>query len=262
MSLLKAALEGELVGQQENPAPQASEKEMLELKGPLSEVFSQALQKAYARPTSSDAPESGVATESQANDALAIAQLVNDMEMANAATPSDGNSTTVYGVAANDVKPEDIVEVSQDLAEGADNFAIVMDATQPSVNGSDSSAPSERVEYFAKALEALAEAYGVKVFPSLEAFAADWVAKKQIATEAKKEPSAEERAEQKKFNALSFKISDHAVAIAKRIDKALKAGYKVRFGRGPKESVCVYVSGKNPAGGPAIENMAGTEYND
>jgi hypothetical protein len=179
MSLLKAALEGELVAQQEAPAQGASDKEMLELKGPLSEVFSAALQKAYARPTSADAPQSEVATESQANDALAIAQLVNDVELSNAATPSDGNATTVYGVAANDVKPEDIVEVSQDLSDGADNFAIVIDATQPSVNGSDSSVPTERVQYFASALEALAEAYGVKVYPSLEAFAADWVAKKR-----------------------------------------------------------------------------------
>ncbi|SAK59460.1 hypothetical protein AWB81_01849 [Caballeronia arationis] len=182
MSLLKAALEGEFVGQQETPAQGASDKEMLELKGPLSEVFSQALAQAYARPTSNDPPEGGVATESQANDALAIAQLVNDVEMAGAATPSDGNSTVVYGVAASDVKPENIVEVSKDLADrdlDEAEFVLVMDATNPSVNGDDSGVPTERIEYLGKALEALAEAYGVKVYPSLEAFAAAWVAKKR-----------------------------------------------------------------------------------
>ena len=92
--------------------------------------------------------------------------------------------TTVYGVSAADVKPEDIVEVSQDLAArgqhgtGPDNYVVVMDATQPSVNGSDSSNPEPRVVELGQALETLVHAWGSKVYPSLEAFAKDWLARR------------------------------------------------------------------------------------
>jgi hypothetical protein len=189
-SLLKAALEGEIVEMLDTQSPKPVEdKDIMELKGPLSEVFSKALAKAYARndpltdKSGQDAtPGDQTALESQANDALAIAQLVNDVQMSNAATPADGNALTVYGVAANDVKPENIVEVSQDLAGrdlDASDFILVMDATNPSVNGTDSGTPDERVEFYGKALEGLAEAYGVKVYPSLEAFAEAWVADKK-----------------------------------------------------------------------------------
>jgi hypothetical protein len=192
-SLLRAALEGQL-GSVEDDS-----RELIEIKGPLSEVFSQALNEVYARPeastaeTANEAPEvaSPGATESdaaagsgdgrgsaqdrapetskalldssgqrggqsqglesQANDALALAQLINNVELASADTTPGAAATTVYGVSATDVKPEHIVEVSQDLAElgqhgtGPDNYVVVMDATQPSVNGSDSSNPEPRV---------------------------------------------------------------------------------------------------------------------
>jgi hypothetical protein len=209
-SLLRAALEGELGN------PPDDGKELMELKGPLSEVFSQALNQVYARPdtpsvepdavdasgaagskepvvratvhngtedTGADSTQSQ-ALESQANDALALAQLINNVELAGTDAQSGGAGTTVYGVSAADVKPEDIVEVSQDLAQrgqhgtGPDNYVVVMDATQPSVNGSDNSNPEPRVVELGQALEALVHAYGSRVYPSLESFAKDWLARR------------------------------------------------------------------------------------
>jgi hypothetical protein len=126
--------------------------------------------------------------ESQANDALALAQLINNVELASTEAQSGSPGTTVYGVSAADVKPEDIVEVSQDLAargqhgSGPDNYVVVMDATQPSVNGSDNSNPEPRVieldTGLASALETLVPAWGSRVYPSLEAFAKDWLARR------------------------------------------------------------------------------------
>ncbi|WP_233875034.1 hypothetical protein [Paraburkholderia adhaesiva] len=222
-SLLRAALEGE------PGCPPEDDKELMELKGPLSEVFSQALNQVYARPDSppvdsgaagasgtgdSEEPAAQVveqgsgdrtgagdeqphspshapshALESQANDALALAQLINNVELASTDAQSGAAGTiagtTVYGVSAADVKPEDIVEVSQDLAErgqhgaGPENYVVVMDATQPSVNGSDNSNPEPRVVELGQALETLVHAYGSRVYPSLEAFAKDWMERRQ-----------------------------------------------------------------------------------
>ena len=210
-SLLRAALEGELGN------PPEDERELMEIKGPLSEVFSQALNQVYARPDAppADPADSGgvdahgaagatepasrtraldatkgttsgaepsQALESQANDALALAQLISNVELTGADTAPGTAGTTVYGVSAAEVKPEHIVEVSQDLAQrnpDVDDYVLVMDATQPSVNGSDSSNPEPRVvgleSGLSSALEALVVAYGSRVYPSLEAFARDWL---------------------------------------------------------------------------------------
>ncbi|WP_144106686.1 hypothetical protein [Paraburkholderia sp. BCC1886] len=175
-SLLKVALEGDSAEPFASTSSDATDKDMVELKGPLADVFTQVLAKEYARADPAAAPATeGVATESQANDALAVSELMDNIQLANDTTPAGDGALTVYGVAAADVKPEHIVEVSQDLAnrdaDDMEDFILVMDATQPSVNSPESSNAEPRFEKLGEALESLVDAYGGHVFHSLEGFA-------------------------------------------------------------------------------------------
>jgi hypothetical protein len=181
-SLLKMALEGELGNPQDvtsgkPTAAEGGEKELVELKGPLSLQFAEALAQLYNKRKSDheeDTQEeaSSTALESQANDALMLQELADNIRILNQDEESD-NSTTIYGVDATDVKPEDVVEVSQDLAqfgeEETPDYVVVMNADLPSVDGQGGVANAvPEVNQFGKALEAMCERRGVKVYYSLE----------------------------------------------------------------------------------------------
>jgi hypothetical protein len=193
-SLLKLAIEGLAVESESAPAsldtggthtggsgPEAvegGEKDLIILKGPLAEQFSQALAKLYSKTPEVKTEEAqaeameGVAIESQANDALTLQEFADTTQVLGEDEATD-NATTVYGVDAADVKPEDVVEVSQDLADWNaedEDFVVVMNADEPSVNGEGGNAEPQVSEY-AKALEAMCLRAGVPVYPSLESFA-------------------------------------------------------------------------------------------
>lgn len=169
-SFLQMALEGELgtldTGSGQPEAHEEGQKELMVLKGPLAEQFSQALAQMYDKnkpveQQQEEAAVEGVAVESQANDALSLADLAESVQILGEEDVQDG-ATTVYGVDEADVKPEDVVEVSQELTDvdpEEPDFVLVMNGDGASGN-----------EY-AKALESICERAGVEVFPSLEAFA-------------------------------------------------------------------------------------------
>jgi hypothetical protein len=202
-SLLKLALEGELgdldLGGGEKtggPGPEANEgspeKDLIILKGPLAEQFSMALAKLYGKDNEAHKEDAQteamdtVATESQANDALALQQFASDVQILTEQESTD-NATTIYGVDAMDVKPEDVVEVSQDL-DGWDpeepDFVVVMTADLPSVNGEGGGEnASPEVNQYGKALEAMCLRKGVPLYFSLEAFAEKRKQEKQATKE-------------------------------------------------------------------------------
>lgn len=194
-SLLKLALEGQLGGMlgyldtsngqstgswlthgqnTGGRAPEAIEQgerqDLVELKGPLAIQLGEALAQMYNKNAvqhreDADAEEANpqaVATESQANDALMQEKLIDDIRILTSGEEAD-NSTTIYGVDAEDVKPEDIVEVSQgiDAKEGTDkDYVVILDG-----NSADATQRSP----MASALENLCEQKGVRVFYSMEA---------------------------------------------------------------------------------------------
>lgn len=128
--------------------------------GPLSEAFTQALHQSLARTEDGHA-----ALESQSQDDDALRYLANYFSPDD--TPND--AVTIYGISRSEVEAENIVEIAQELADTAaedrEDFVVVLDGTSPDAqNGGDA-------EVKAMAIECLMEAYGCKVYPSLEAFA-------------------------------------------------------------------------------------------
>jgi hypothetical protein len=185
------------------------EKELIVLKGPLAEQFSQALAQIYSKTAeqqtedqqqedvttdgSANTPEESsaetttedtsngtdestdnTALESQANDALTLQDFAENIQLLSEDEASDA-STTVYGVDAKDVKPEDVVEVSQDINEfdpEDPDFVVVMTADLPSDNGQGGGENAEpEINQYGKALEAMCDRAGVPLYFSLEAYA-------------------------------------------------------------------------------------------
>lgn len=157
-SLLRRAMESE--------AAQVEEK-TIEMKGPLAAVYTEALNQAYAK---SDNPDADTpALESQAIDAM-IAQ-----SLARYTSPDEQEAAavTVYGVAEADVSEQTVVDVAQELTskdEGGE-FFLIIDATNPSSNGDNSSAPTEEFVRLDAALECMVQSFGGKVYRSLADFA-------------------------------------------------------------------------------------------
>jgi hypothetical protein len=148
------------------------------IKGPISDAFTETLQKIYAKTDENSNSDNNVATESAANDALAMQQL------ANAATNAGQHNlpaTVVYAVNADAVTPDDVVAITTDMINQDPNrefsYAIVTNATTPTAMAGAGGDTTEMIDTspsaLNKALESIAEHYGVKIYPSLEAFAAD-----------------------------------------------------------------------------------------
>jgi hypothetical protein len=198
-SLLHMALEGQLggilgnldtsggadnqSGQPTGSGPEAAggspEKDMVVLKGPLAVQFSEALARIYNKHASdrqeeAQEEESAAALESQANDALTMQELASNIQVMSQDEAPD-NSTTVYGVDAADVKPEDVVEVSQDLdgwSGETPDFVLVMDTDKASVNGQGGSSNAvPEINQYGQALEAMCLRKGVPVHYSFKAYA-------------------------------------------------------------------------------------------
>lgn len=155
--LLRAAMEGDLPDGSPNPS-----EPPIEIKGPLSDAFTKALQTAYAK-----TPDGSVATESQAQDFSIMQHLITELERAEGYT---GDApVVVYAVQADQMDQNDYVEITNDLAtnDHPENIVVVMDATDPSVDGGQYSGEvTERLV----TLEALAVRCGAKCFRGLGAF--------------------------------------------------------------------------------------------
>ncbi len=192
-SLLKLALEGAFdswvtgggkTGGGGVEALNTGERDMtVELKGPLAVQLQEALAQVYNKHNldrneeaqEEEANPMAVSVESQANDAIMQQEADDAMRILGQAEEKD-SSTTVYGVDAKDVKPEDIVEVSQDLAKFGENeepdYVVVMDADLPSENGQGGGENAQpELGVLAKSLESMCLKRGVKVYFSMESYA-------------------------------------------------------------------------------------------
>lgn len=150
MSLLRKALEGETetppttVADPAEPTPNEgnqpnNETTTVVMTGPLSQVYTQALAIAFAKPTPEQV-EAGqeqqvvaeVALESQANDAIMAAGAFNAVHGA-AADAVDNPEALIYGVSAQDIDEDTIVDVATQMSQfeldSPEEFIVVVDAT-------------------------------------------------------------------------------------------------------------------------------------
>jgi hypothetical protein len=252
-SLLKLALEGSLggifghmdtsngadnqSGQPTAGVPEASEGSptkdtSLVLRGPLAHQFSEALARLFNKhapekiedsqeeAAQTTAPETA-ATESQANDALGLQELANNIRIMSEAEAED-NSTTVYGVDAADVKPEDIVEVSQ-AADQGDDLVVVM--TQLPGEGGEEAEPSA----IARALESLCESRGIRLYPSYETYGQACLEQDQFALEGIFTQSDADKLQDAKLKRITKGLEDMVTRIANALEAAIKKGWTVKL---------------------------------
>ncbi|BDD79541.1 hypothetical protein [Burkholderia phage FLC9] len=173
-SMFRMALEGEQIQEMRRP-----NEPTIVMSGPLSEIFTKALDVAYAK-----APAEGqgvVATESQAQDVTIMQKIVesinNNATQATEPVSTDSGSGAdlqVYGVAKQDIQDSDVVDVAdalmnEDVETKPKEFVVVVDSTLPGANGAGS-APQEEVEYLSEAMEALTKRLGGKFYRSFEEF--------------------------------------------------------------------------------------------
>lgn len=278
-SLLKMALEGSLggiFGQMDTSGgadntsgqPEASEGSPtrdtnLVLRGPLAVQFSEALARLYNKHepervedaqvegAQTTAPETA-ATESQANDALGLQELVNNVRIMSESEAED-SSTTVYGVDAEDVKPEDIVQVSQDIENvNPDDYFVVMNETPPSEALADSGSSRSAM---ATALESLCLKKGIKVYPSYEAFGQACLGRDKFALEGIFFKSEADKEVLAKARATSNKLADLVRTIANALEKAIRKGWSVKLS-GSNDNYKVVISAVEPTTGKILHASA------
>lgn len=163
--LLRRAMEELRDDSTAQPATASGQDQTIVMKGPLAEVFAQALDVAYAKDKPQDTPDQP-AMETQAMDAEIARQIVSQLVQADAAPAT---ASTVYGVSESSVQENDVVNVTKELAsaENPEKFVLVIDGTAPTTRSAQDTAPVERVEILRTALECLVEAHGGKVYRSL-----------------------------------------------------------------------------------------------
>lgn len=150
-TFLRAAMEE--VAEATNPADEAT----VLIKGPLSQVFANALDIAYAKPNMPGT----TALESQAQEVTLMRQA-----LAGAATGgfSPYANTVYYSVSKDDATNDDLVNLSKELCDDNSqnsNFILVIDATGPSSNGEQFSNPTE--QFVDLTMESLVKSFGGKV---------------------------------------------------------------------------------------------------
>lgn len=124
----------------------APEEPTLVMKGPLAEIYSQALNVAYAKADPLTG-ETGIGLETQANDSLtAQAALLQEADAENAVPAT----VTIFGASRSDLTPETVVDLTQAIGErpsetGVADFYLILDATRPGPNSDLSGAPQERM---------------------------------------------------------------------------------------------------------------------
>lgn len=157
-------------------ASSTEEANMITMKGPLAEVYSEALQKIYAKQQGTNIDETmdnKVVLESQEMDAEVLGRI-SRMISTGSDIGTDDNSDVAYSISKSDIDNDVIVDLTSELVnhkkKDTGEFFLIVDATMPSSNGEAYSKPMERPTVLLNAVESLAEAFGVKCFPSLESF--------------------------------------------------------------------------------------------
>ena len=159
----------------------AIKDEAVVIKGPLSDEFTKTLNEEFAKKPDQDPEVDNVATESQANDALAMQSLAR--AISDQVNPPEPSAPVVFAANASEVTNEDIIALTTDMinqdADQSINYALVLDTTTPEAqagNGDGYDGTAEKILDLsprALAMEQIAQAHGVKVFRSLEEYAID-----------------------------------------------------------------------------------------
>ena len=144
-----------------------SGQDSIELRGPLSQAYSVALNEVYKREVPD---ESTVSQESAANDELMLRNLAKDLfGVDKEATPTN---TVLYGVSRSEVSPADVVNISQQYAENPDvPVVLILDGTDAGPNSPVDSEPVEKIKYLTDSLESIVKATGGGVYTSLKEYA-------------------------------------------------------------------------------------------
>ena len=159
------------------------EEDQIVMKGPLSEMFTQALNVMYSKTDPVDgstALESFAKTiglETQAMDYTALRDLKEALEPKDTAV----KTIQVYGVSEDDVEPTDVVDITKQLAtsdDASNEYFFVFDGTHPRHQQGQSTGdqtmkvlePETLTNELATAVESVARSYGCKVYYSLESF--------------------------------------------------------------------------------------------
>jgi hypothetical protein len=157
MSMLRRALE--------DADTTANTPKMVVMTGPLSDVYTQALNEVYAKQT-----ENGevVATESQQQDVMLLRELATVMN-GGSAPPTDAFQT-VYGVSHDTTDEKSVVDLTTEISKTEDpsNFVLIIDRMQPD---SASGADPETLTPIQAAMECMVVSHGGKVYRSLGEFA-------------------------------------------------------------------------------------------
>lgn len=177
----------------EATAPEAAQP-VIEMRGPLAEVFRKALDVAYAKkdtvtgedtvgqeegktavPAGEKVEGAVVATESQANDALLLAHMHSLLveHGADAGDEEDGSPSavlTVYGVSEGDLSQDTVVDITKELANKAPerDFVMILDSSQG--DGGSNHGTDERFVRLESALEQMVLAHGGRIYHSLTEF--------------------------------------------------------------------------------------------
>lgn len=152
------------------------DKQPVVIKGPLSDEFTKSLQEVYSK-TPAEGTDN-VATESQANDALAMQALARAIQ---STVAPETEVPTVYAVDAASVTDQDVINVTNDMIAKAPtdadlNYSLVINGTTPDAmdgtGGKETTFVEDAPSGLVSALESIASHHGVKVYRSLEAYAA------------------------------------------------------------------------------------------
>lgn len=163
----------------EDDAVTISPETTIELKGPLAEVYSDALDAAYQKsenenvslnleaPVTAVLESMKVSLETAAIDTTTLGTVAAAIN--NAANTED--TTTVYAVKAEDVDNQTVVDVTKEIVTASEspdsNLAVVIDGTS---GDADTLQENIQAVELAGALESIAVAHGVKVYHSLGEF--------------------------------------------------------------------------------------------
>lgn len=167
--------------------------------GPLSEQFTQELARQYAKtdPVTGNAqepdsaPAEKIAVESQAQEVTIMQNLVSNLsrgvaEPDKGALNPEGGKITIYGVDEAEITPEDVVDVTGELAEQENprDFVVIIKPEDETSNANTETAPVAEVaevepagaerqaarKATRAALESIVKKFGGSIYTSLESF--------------------------------------------------------------------------------------------
>lgn len=153
----------------ESYIPQPENKDTIELKGPLSGAYSQALNEVFKRASPGHDPDERdvqVSEESAANDELMLRELARSLTSSQPDTPT--SNTVLYGVSRSEVSPADVVNVSRHYEEHPDvPLVVIVDGTDAGPNSPDDSEPMVKLKHLTTAMESISVASGGGLYHSL-----------------------------------------------------------------------------------------------